>query len=302
MEKKKFKIKKESITRLIAGILLFTLMYGCTPKPIDLELEAHVSRLVISSQIIPKTRMFVSLTKSFSALSNSTVNDTVSSDFLNSILVSNAFVTVSYLNKIDTLSMVAPGIYASDSVLQFDYGRYMLYAMDPSSGLVVTSSSTLLPIVKFDSIVPRVDKTMKDTAISVNYSFTDIPGIDNWYVIYYYSKRNTASSNSLDISSFFNRGSNKLEEIELLSDKTFDNGKYHYKKTLNNIHPNDTIAVALSNISKGYFEFLHTYKKAGNIVNQLTGEPINYPTNINGGYGYFNTHYPDAHIFSLEKY
>lgn len=277
---------------------MFSLTIGCTPDPITIELENHQSKLVVSAQIIPDQYMFVSLTKSFSALSDA---NTLSQEFLDQTLVENAFVTVSYLNEIDTLSMVAPGIYGSDSTLQYDYGTYTLYARDVESGMEVLATESINPLVVFDTISPFLDKTTSDTMVYIDFSFTDISGIDNWYVINYYKKLDTIQETSLDINNYFNRGTNQLNEFELVSDKTIEGGIYHSRKLLN-VNPNDTIAVTLSNISEGYFRFLHTYLKAGDAVNQISGEPINYPTNVTNGYGYFSAHYPDAHIFYLKDY
>ena len=88
----------------------------------------------------------------------------------------------------------------------------------------------------------------------------------------------------------------------MLSDKEMSGGLYEEVRKLHNVKRTDTIAVTLSNISEGYYKFLSTYLKSGNIINQITGEPIDYPTNVNNGYGYFSAHYPDVKIFDLGKY
>ena len=54
----------------------------------------------------------------------------------------------------------------------------------------------------------------------------------------------------------------------------------------------DTAVVMFSNISEEYFRFLDARARGGNIISSVTGEPINHPTNVQGGYGYFNTHNP----------
>ncbi len=295
---------KSSVSLLmIFGVIIWvSLLYSCKPNPIDIELKIPEPKLVISSQIIPEQTIFVAVTRSFSALSKSTVNNNVSASFLKTILVENAFVTVSYFDKIDTLHMVSPGIYSSNTTLQYKYGIYNLFVKDNEGGLTVTSTTTLYPRVLFDSIRPVVKRTNIDTSVVIDYSFTDLPDVENWYVVNYYIKQSTLDTANLDIATYFDRGNNKLSEFELLSDKTFDKGRYISKKVLKNISASDVIAVTLSNISEGYFKFLTTYQKSGNIINQISGEPITYPSNINNGYGYFSAHYPDVRIFELDKY
>lgn len=284
---------------LFKFLVLFLLLSACLPKPIDIDIEPYQPKLVVSSQIIPGRVMIVALTKSFSALSNSTEADTVPATFLDSILVSDAIVTVNYLGNTDTLFMITPGIYASINTLQYSYGVYTLSAKDPASGLEITATSTLLPKVDFDTAYPVITRAVGDTSIKVKFEFDDLPE-KNWYAINYYVKRN---GTGIDINSIFSAGSNKvLTELELLSDLTFSDSHYTGETTLSGIGFTDTIAVSIANISEGYFEFLTAYKRAGGLFNQLTGEPVNYTSNVIGGHGYFNTHYPDIRVFDLNNY
>lgn len=278
------------------------ILSACLPKPIDLELPLHQARLVVASQIVPEKEMVVALTYSFSPLSRPTDNDTVVQEFLDKVVVKNGFVTVSYLGQTDTLLPVEPGVYSSNLKLKYDYGTYSLNVTDDSTKLQIAASSVMLPRIFFDTVYPAVKRGAADSSVQIHYAVRDTPGIDNWYVISYFSKSKLNEGASLDIYEYFNKGSNKLNQIELLTDKMFVDGKYADSRTLLNVSTYDTIAVVLSNISKGYFEFLTAYQKSGNVLNQITGEPINFPTNIANGYGYFNTHNPDARIFMLKFY
>lgn len=292
--------------KILLGCLLASLLYAlasCTPNAIDLDIPQIESKPVVSSQIVPYQTMFISLTRSFSALSNATSNDNqVNEGFLNNLLIKNALVTVSYFGKIDTLNMIAPGIYGSAKTLQYEYGIYTLYAKDPETGKEITASTQINPQVKFDTLNVKLNKMEKDTEVFIGYSFHDIPGISNWYVINYYVKQDTVKGANLDIANYFEQGSKKLNEFELLSDKFFEGGVYNGSRKLNNLKSTDTLAITLSNISEGYFNFLHTYLNSGNVINQISGEPINYPTNVSNGYGYFSAHYPNVRIIDLNKY
>jgi hypothetical protein len=44
------------------------MLFGCVPKPIDIDVKAADPKLVLASQVIPNQIMIVSLTRSFSAL------------------------------------------------------------------------------------------------------------------------------------------------------------------------------------------------------------------------------------------
>jgi hypothetical protein len=275
---------------------------SCVPPPIDIDyISPHEPRLTIASQIIPSQVMVVAVTRSFTVLDGASEQDTIPQSFLDSILVEHALVVVKYMGHHDTLTKIAPGLYASLTVLQFNYGTYELYVRDSMTGLEATATSVLLPLVPFDTITPVVTKTPADTTVKAKYEFTDPADVPNWYVVNFFVKKNSSNSAGLDMYSYFNSG-NQNTFFELISDKTFNGTLYSAETELENVTASDTIAVTVSNISEGYFEFLTAFKRSGSLMNQLTGEPINYPTNVKGGYGYFNTHYPDVRIFDLNQY
>jgi hypothetical protein len=293
-----------SLKKLIFSFFIFHLIFlipSCIPKPLDIKVDAPKPKLVVSSQIIPGKVMLVALTKSFSALSQTAQNSSKGNNYVDSIVTNNAFVTVSYNGKTDTLFMIVPGIYASTNTLLDNYGVYTLYAKDITNGLEARATTTLLPAVTFDTIIPKVDKGPKDTVVSVEYTFTDVPGIPNYYVVSYFLKKSSGSS-TIDINNYFNRGSNQLTAMDIFSDKTFDKPEFTFSRKFEGVKATDTVAVVISNITKGYYEFLTAYQRAGGWFNQLSGEPINYPTNIEGGFGYFNAYYSDYRFFYLSNY
>lgn len=299
--KNHFKDHRGSILAVLAAFML--LLHSCIPKPIDIELKPPQPKLVISSQIIPNSIMLVSVTRSFSALSTGANSDNIDQNFLDSLLVRNAIVTVSYASTTDTLYMLSPGIYASINVLQQVGGIYTLHVKDVEGNLEISAQTDLLPLVRFDTVKPAVTRNPTDTIVSVDYTFTDDPNTENYYVVNYIVKLHDTTTVSLDLNNYFSIGSNKvLTSFDLLSDKTFNGTVFSKKTDLFDAHQTDTIAVTLSNISKGYFEFLTAFKRTGTLVNLITGEPINYPTNVEGGYGYFNAHYPDVHFYDLNQY
>ena len=294
-------LKTGTIGSLI--FLLFVLFFSsCIPKPIDIDIKPPTPKLVIASQIIPNSIMLVSVTRSFSALNSSAQSNNVSQNLLDTVLVSNAFVTVTHGTIIDTLFMLSPGIYGSINVLQQTGGTYELYVHDTQRNLEAQASSILLPRVLFDTVTPFVTRSPQDTTVAIEYTFTDDPSTANYYLVNYIVKLHSGDPLSIDLNSYFPNQQNKvLSDFDLISDQTFT-GTYTKRTDLFTATGTDTIAVTLSNISKGYFEFLTAFKRANGVINTLTGEPITYPTNILGGFGYFNTHYPDVKYYDLNLF
>lgn len=288
---------------LLAGCISMLLLNSCTPKGIDIDVAPAESKIVVASQIVPQKNMIVSLTRSFSPLEPIATSDQVPQELLNKFLVNNAFVTVSYNGQTDTLDMLIPGIYFSTNTLLTNYNDYTLTVYDPSTGLSASALTTMLPQVPFDTVYPIITRTPGvDTTVAIRYVLTDNPNEENYYVINYILKQSSGGAN-LDISSYFGNGSNKiLSEYELLNDASFTNNVYSHLSTLQDVTPNDSIAVEVSNITRGYYEFLTASKRTGGLLTQLTSEPIHFPTNVVNGYGYFNAYYPNAKVFSLSQY
>lgn len=284
-------------------VVIALALTSCRPDPIDIDVAPAEEKLVIASQIIPNNIMVVGLTRSFSALDAGGQEDTLQDDFLNRILVENATVTVTHPGGIDTLYMVTPGIYASITVLLTNYGTYTIHAKDPLTGQEVTATTELLPAIEFDSIQPyiSIDPATTDSAAFIHYELTDFPNEENYFVACYYRKSQDTSA--FDLNNYFSQGTNELSSFDLITEQEFDeNGKLVRNQQLYGVDINDTIACTVSHITKGYYEFLSAYKRSSSLFNQLSGEPINYPTNVEGGYGYFNTHFPDIRIYALPDY
>ena len=276
-------------------ILGFT---SCIPDPLPLKIPQAESKVVVFSQIIPNRVMIVSLTRSFSALDfNLNNGDTMGQDLLNSLVVDSALVTVSYDNKTDTLFNTGLGLYISINTLQTVGKNYRLDILT-KQGERLSANATIQQQVSFDSIQPKVIRTIADTTVTIRLRFTDLPGT-NYYMVNYYTNN---SGGGIDFNSFFSNGSNVLTRTDLISDLELEEGVYAKTIELDDVKASDSLAVSLSNISEDYYQYLIQRKKSGKLVQQIFNEPINYRTNILNGYGFFNAHYPDLYFFELKKY
>lgn len=282
------------ITISTAILLLLT---SCLPEPIETEIEQAESKIVVSSQVIPGNFMLVTVSRSFSALEGSYGADLDQED-LDQFLVKDAIVVLSYADRVDTLinSPDAPGVYASLLRLEDANQTFELYVYDPKTKESVTANSTMLDRVNLEtvtattSIAPLID----DTIYTMNYTFTDPPE-DNWYVV------NVFDPNNLQVS--FNFLGNESDQVytQLVSDKSYDGSTIEFSSEIIGYDFKDTVTVMFSNISESYFRFLDARQRGGGIISSVTGEPINHPTNVQGGYGYFNTHNPSLTQVILDE-
>lgn len=277
--------------KIIFSLFIVSLIVSCRPKPIDIQVDSAAPKLVAFTHVIPDNIMIVALTKSFSMLEGNTA------DSIQNLLVSGASVQLKFNNQVFDFYELSPGIYASYSSAFQTNGEYEFTATFGNE--TITSTTTMLPKVAFKSVIPTIEKTKTDTTTYITVNFTDISGTDNWYLLNFYKKQPVSSGT--DIVNYFNNGNNTIAKTILVSDKEFDH-TYQNKIKIPEFYHKDSIVVTLSNINEDYFNYLGYRIGHGNIFTELNLEPLNYPTNIKNGYGFFNTHFPDIKYFDLSVY
>lgn len=274
-------------------LILPILIFSCRPKDIDINVESQDPKFVVFSHVIPNSYMLISLTKSFSALEP---QDSVN---IEDLLVGGAAVSVKFDNETVDFYELAYGLYASLETPTTAGINYELTAIAGND--TITALSTMLAQSTFETVTPVITKTPTDTTTSINITFNDNPSEDNWYIINVYKKDPTAETDGIDGVNFFGNGSNVLAKTVLLSDDQIP-GMYTSTLKLDNVHHTDSIVVTLSNIGEDYFNYLNLKQGTGNVFTSLNLEPVNYPSNVDNGYGFFNTHYPDIRFYDLSEF
>ncbi|MEM6268962.1 MAG: DUF4249 domain-containing protein [Bacteroidota bacterium] len=284
---------------MLPGLLLS----ACLPDPIPIEIEPPNPELVIASQILPDRVMVVAVTRSFSALSYSAENeeDSITNDLLAGLFVDTARVTVSFAGRTEELFSLGSGVYASVNTLQLPNEFYTLSVFDSTTGDMVTAQTQMLPFVPFDTIFPVLIPQAGDTTVALEYTISDPPG-DNWYAINVIRQEDDSTEVGIDLNSFFSVGLNVVTQTRLVSDRTFSGSQISERFDLFDIAPSDSVVVTIANISQGYFEYLEAAERAEGLLSQITQEPINRPTNVNGGRGFFNAYFPDVRYFDLSEW
>lgn len=284
---------------LIPVFILPVLLFSCQPAPIDIDVPASEQKMVVASQIIPNQIMIVLLTRSFSALNGFGSNgEGMDSTLINSLLVSGAQVKVKHPGGETELFMVSPGVYVSLEILQELYGEYSLWVKDSLTGQELSATTTLMPSVNFTKVEPDL-RHVVDTIYQVylKYEFEDIADKVNYYLVGFYSPGQGGGlpTGAFGIPNNMNSG------FELLTDANVVDGKISKEIFLPNANATDTVGITVANISRQYYDFLAAFKRAGGLFNQLTGEPITYPTNVVNGYGFFNAYFPDIWVLDLNE-
>lgn len=285
-------------TSYLIPILLF-LSAGCIPDNLGIEVAEAESKLVISSQVIPGNTMVVIVSRSFSALEG---NDSLSTDLLDDILVEDAQVTITWETGSTLLTPLedAAGIYISEEVLPEEARMLRLDVLDLSTGQEVYAETELLPAIQLDSISFTEVIEDNDTTQSIYYRFEDPEETENWYVINVFDAQEFIEDYTENPLAILDGNAGVVFET-LITDQTLSSNLFEDEETLFDITESETLSFFFANISEGYFRFLDAQRRSGGIISSAASEPVNFPTNVVGGLGYFNAHNPRIAIVSKNQ-
>ena len=272
--------------------LIFIMIFsGCLPEPLDVQgIPVVKPQIVVSTQIIPDQSVVVLLTKTFGALDAS--DDSDPEELLSQIAVDDATVTIIGPGGTYDLQPLDNGLYGGLVIPFIEGEEYELHVASESLG-EVTATTTVKPLVPFDEIKAElVFNGFDDTLAQITYRLSDELE-RNWYMLNVQEiEREDLVENLLNPRAF----------TRLLDDLEF-NGEVHqetFRVFPRDFIPGDTIAVSLSNISKEYYDFIDLRLENRFSFVEYLSEPVNYPSNVKGGKGFFNLYIPDVKIFVLE--
>ncbi|HMJ70671.1 MAG TPA: DUF4249 domain-containing protein [Cyclobacteriaceae bacterium] len=278
---------RESLVFLVFSVLVS----ACLPDPLEINTIPQLeSKIVVSSQMIPDFAVAVLLTKSVGALDASDNSDPQA--LINQILIADASVSIQSKNTTHRLQYVGNGVYGVIGANLIAGESYTLYVNSPSMGSI-QATTTVKPLVQFQDVKASLYITGRDTLAQVDYTLKD-PAGKNWYMM----NAQHVSQKNLE-----ERILNPWISTKLVDDAEFEGGtkRDYFRLLFDEVEEGDTLAVLLSNIDKDYYDFMKIREDTRFGLASYLGEPINYPTNIEGGLGFFNLYVPDVRVFILNS-
>jgi len=252
---------------LILAVIALVSFEACVPKTIDIDVKPADPELCISSIVLGNNGIVVGLTRSYSPLERPPGSDTLSNDLVDQILVSHATVTISYGTQTDTLYEVTPGIYTNITTTITEGQTYTLRAVDHDMNLNIWAVTEMQSTPVIDTVFPHISRTAEDTLVYFKYKLFDNTATEDYYVVNFVKK--VQGDSTFDINSVFAAGSNEvLTEFELYDDQAFENGVLDKDILILSAGQTDTVAVTVSEISKGYYEFLTALKRSSSILHR----------------------------------
>lgn len=283
-------------------IFLFaiSILAACTPEPLDIDIPQAEIKPVVATQyyfdtITQQSALIVTLTKTLSATtSNRPKIDSNGFIVDQDYLITNAIVELSTSTGTITLEEVSPGFYYAFNIELLDNEHCKVNATNANGEAIVSAETEVMTEVDFASLFLSGPPSNR----FLNYTITDDQSTPNWYLVNYLTKQQKDTVNYNDPKYIARRLTEQKLDFDLFTDSDFKNGTINVSRKLENLQY-DTIAVAISNINKGYYDFLLTQKRYGLLVNQLKGEVINFPTNVKGGLGYFHLSRPKLRVLDV---
>lgn len=290
------KLKKtaQNIRNFVFVVLLCYGAFSCLPDPLEVRNIPSVQpEIVVNTQIIPDGSLGVFLSKTFGALEAS--NDSDPFDLIPAISVDDALVILQGPASRDTLPFLGNGIYGGINFSFQPGDDYTLYVNSRSLG-VVEATTTVSPRAYFESLsLERYFNGFDDTLVQVSYVIEDPAANKNLYMINVqrFSIREDIAGQMLAPRVY----------TKLIDDAEYDGTVVAdtLRATPRDFAAGDTVAVFLSNINQSYYDFmkLRLDNRVGFV--EFISEPVNYPSNVTGGRGFFNLHIPDIRLFILDE-
>ena len=274
----------------IWSIAFAMIIIGCIPDDLPVgKIPQLKSKIVVSSHITSDQSLVIFLTKSVGALDAS--DDSDIQELIDQITINDALVIVSGNNVSDTLELIDQGLYATASLPLTVGETYHLLVQSPTMGSV-TSETVVKGQVVFESLEGNIYDTGYDTLAELRYSFQDPVGRNFYMVNVQRITRDYEPEDFLNPRIF----------TSLLHDSHFDQQLHTEDLKVfggRDFMPGDTLGVFLSNISEDYHDFIEVRLDSRYNFADFLGEPANYPTNVQGGLGFFNLYIPDVRILTL---
>lgn len=283
-------LRSKTISKLVGlMIAVGALMMSCIPDPLEVtDIPSNTPKIVVSSQLIPGQVVAVLLTKSIGALD---ANDNSDPQLLlNQIAITDATVFLESEFGKNNLTSLGNGLYGLAGATLSPGYPYTLHVISPSMG-EVTATTVVKSQVRFRNVSARLYPAGRDTLAEVDYGLRDPLGI-NYYMI---------NAQHLSGENLQERLLNPNLTTLLVDDSQFEGGikEDNFKVLSRRLREGDTLAVFLANINKDYYDFMQLRVDTRFGFVDFVGEPVNYPSNVNGGLGFFNLYVPDVRFFIL---
>ncbi len=268
---------------LISALMAILILSSCEPKPIVKEIKTGKPKIVVSPLFNNSDGAGILITRSFSPLLSGESDPWV---MFQTLQLKRIHVKLGTATNPEALENLNPFFYTRNLQLK-PYQEIHLSVYDSSRNETVMASAHVMPRPDTAGMELKLNRRENDTSLSVKIKLKDDNNSRQYYLICYSKYRKGLPV--LNKQNLFGRSF--YRQVEIFDNSNSVNGIINFEKTYSKeIYPfgiNDSITVSISLVSEAYYRFLSVYRKSGSILAQLTAEPLNYPSNVRGGLGFF---------------
>ncbi len=290
-------------SKVIFLLLTSATLFSCRkPKPLDISIPQRKDEIVLSATMTDGNTLLVSAGYSIEAITNVS-DETTNSTVPKNMLIDSGIVTLTPAGgESITLNKLSAGLYGNRNMHLREGQQYTLRIKDLRKGIEATATTILMPQPGRCIVTPSYEGVRAgDTLYRLQIS---VPEAQKG--AYYFASYTTARQLRQNIKLLSQTAAQNLsaftnfepKQVELLQSNT--DGQFEHSFSLR-VATTDTLIVQVARIDEGYYKYLQAYKRTGYLINQLTGEPINLPTNVQTGYGYFALSKPYRYVFDMHK-
>lgn len=280
------------------SILAMALLFGaCNPDPIEIDIQTADVRPVVATQfyndtITGQSAVVIALSKSFAPhLKRNISVDSLGLHMDTSLLIGGAKVILKAGRSTYVCEELDKGFYYAWNVQLNQGDACLLEVKNQENEVLVKSQTVAMPEMRFEQVYLSKQEQKK----YLHYRLADRPG-KNWYVVNYLTRQKQDTAvNYQDPAYIAKQLTAQKLNFDLFTSSDFTSGRLEVKKYLGT-SGFDTVAIAVSQISESYFHFLTAQKNYSKFINQVKAEVVYFPTNIEGGYGFFSMHQPKLEI------
>ena len=293
-------MKQTGILSIVIASLFFA---SCKPKPLDIKIDRKNQQLAIASVALDNHSVLIFAGYTINSLTDLLDTSKVrkAPESMKGLVVDSGLVVITSPNqKMDTLVKISPGLYRTNRLQLMSDADYTLFIKDLKTGKQCLATTRFNAVYHADTLLPIVERRTKDTLVKLRACISNVKSTDHFFIHYTSPSATKTSVNPWSFStSALQTFSPKT--IELLSGKDAVNGKIA-KFIVLNAKGHDTLLLQFSKIDEAYFNYLAAYKRSGNLLSQITGEPVNLPTNLSSGVGFFSLYIAERKLFDLKKH
>ncbi|HCS21280.1 MAG TPA: hypothetical protein DIW47_12095 [Bacteroidetes bacterium] len=271
--------------------LFLVLFFSCKPEEKVIPFPQQEAKWVINSRISEEGSLWVgvsySLPPDYSGRGNSII------ELLESMMIDSLQLEIEYQGQWQALDESAKGIYVlHNAQLEAGYTVH-IKVKDRSGNTKLMASSVVQEIADVRYLDAYGIKRGLDTVYKMNLTLAKPADTEAWYVL--------SLNRSSDLRKIQNGGRPTLGNILMdrnITDKRafliraadYPGDSIHIQKEISWLNGSDTLLVHVSRIEKPYFVFLEAVLRSSGWFQQLLGDAVNYPGNVQGGLGYFTLH------------